>query len=241
MQRLDNRAFDELREVKMTPSWSRHAEGSCLIEIGNTKVLCTASIEEKVPPWMRNTGKGWVTGEYGMLPRSTHSRKPRDAAKGKLDGRSVEIQRLIGRSLRSVVDMKTLGERQVILDCDVLQADGGTRCAAITGAWVALSEAIAKTMASGALGENPIQSNVAAISVGLLSEGRQVLDLNYEEDSSAVADMNVVMDGTHQLIEVQATGEERPFSREELNALLDLAQAGIATLIEKQNAALQDF
>ena len=241
MLRLDNRSPDELRPLKLTPSWSRYAEGSCLIEIGATKVLCTASIEDNVPPWMRNTGKGWVTGEYGMLPRSTHSRKPRDASKGRLDGRSVEIQRLIGRSLRSVVDMKLLGERQVILDCDVLQADGGTRCAAITGAWVALQEAIGKLVTRGVMDVNPVQSNVAAVSVGLLADGHQVLDLAYEEDSSAEADMNVVMDGNGQLIEVQATGELRPFSREELNALLDLASAGISTLIAAQNAAVNSL
>jgi ribonuclease PH len=241
MLRLDNRALEELRAVKMTPSWSRHAEGSCLVELGNTKVLCTASIEEKVPPWMKNSGKGWVTGEYGMLPRSTHSRKPRDAAKGKLDGRSIEIQRLIGRSLRSVVDMRVLGERQVILDCDVLQADGGTRCAAITGAWVALSEAIAKLVARGVMAQSPIKSNVAAVSVGLLAGGHRVLDLAYEEDSGAEADMNVVMDGTGGLIEVQATGEQRPFSREELNALLDLAQAGISQLVALQNGVVKNL
>lgn len=237
MQRTNNRAFDQLREMKFTTSWAQHAEGSCLIEAGATKVLCTATIEDNVPPWMRNTGKGWVTGEYGMLPRSTHTRKPRDAAKGKQDGRSIEIQRLIGRSLRSVVDMKVLGERQVILDCDVLQADGGTRCAAITGAWVALQQAINKHIAKGVLTTNPITSNVAAVSVGLI-HSTAILDLEYIEDANAEADMNVVMDGTGKLIEVQATGEQRPFSRGELNALLDLAQDGIAQLIELQNAAL---
>jgi ribonuclease PH len=237
MLRIDNRAPDELRTLKLTTSWSHHAEGSCLIEAGATKVLCTASIEENVPPWMRNTGKGWVTGEYGMLPRSTHTRKPRDTAKGKLDGRSVEIQRLIGRSLRSVVDLKALGERSIVLDCDVLQADGGTRCAAITGAWVALHQALDQLIVRGALTSNPLNSNVAAVSVGLL-EGVPLLDLAYGEDSRAEADMNVVMDGNGQLIEVQATGEQRPFSRDELNALLDLAQAGIAQLIQLQNAAI---
>jgi ribonuclease PH len=239
MLRSDKRAPDELRAMKFTTSWSRHAEGSCLIEAGATKVLCTASVEENVPPWMRNTGKGWVTGEYGMLPRSTHSRKPRDAAKGRQDGRSIEIQRLIGRSLRSVVDRQALGERQIVLDCDVLQADGGTRCAAITGAWVALQEAISKLLARGVLTANPITSNVAAVSVGLLG-GEPLLDLAYDEDSRAEADMNVVMDGSGRFIEVQATGEQRPFSRDELNALLDLAQSGIAQLIAYQNSCFED-
>lgn len=240
MQRSDNRAPDQLRPMKFTPSWAAHAEGSCLIEAGLTKVLCTATIEENVPPWMRNTGKGWVTGEYGMLPRSTNSRKPRDAAKGKQDGRSIEIQRLIGRSLRSVVDMTALGERSVILDCDVLQADGGTRCAAITGAWVALHEAISKLIASGVLAGNPITSNVAAVSVGVVG-GVPMLDLPYVEDSNAEVDMNVIMDGAGNLIEVQATGEKRPFSRGELEALLGLAESGIAQLIAMQNATSESF
>jgi len=241
MLRSDSRALDQLRIVNMTPSWARHAEGSCLIELGLTKVLCTASIETYVPPWLRDTGKGWVTAEYGMLPRSTHTRKQRDASKGKADGRSIEIQRLIGRALRSVVDLKALGERQIILDCDVLQADGGTRCAAITGAWVALQEAILKQMQRGAMDKNPLRSNVAAVSVGLGAGGNLLLDLAYDEDSNAEADMNVVMDGNGNLIEVQATGEQRPFTRQELNALMDLAENGIATLIAKQNAAVAVF
>ena len=238
MIRFDNRRADELRPVKLTPSWSAHAEGSCLIEIGATKVLCTASIEENVPPWMRNSGKGWVTAEYGMLPRSTHSRKSRDGSRFKPDGRGVEIQRLIGRSLRAVVDMKLLGERQITVDCDVLQADGGTRCAAITGGWVALQQAILGLQHSGVLQANPLTGNVAAISVGVVG-GHGVLDLPYQEDAGADVDMNVVMSGGGQLIEVQATGEGRTFSRTEMNHLLDLAESGINELVALQNAAIQ--
>ncbi len=237
MQRFDNRRTDELRKVILTPSWSRHAEGSCLIDIGDTRVLCTASVEEKVPPWMRGSGKGWVTAEYGMLPRSTHSRKARDGSRPKPDGRGVEIQRLIGRSLRAVVDMGILGERQITIDCDVLQADGGTRCAAITGGWLALQHAVFGLMEKGMLTRNPLRQNVAAVSVGLLEIGA-VLDLPYEEDSNADVDMNVVMDGAGQLIEVQATGETRTFSRDEMNALLDLAEKGIGELVALQNAAI---
>lgn len=237
MLRSDKRRSDQLRAIKLTPGWARHAEGSCLIEIGATKVLCTASVEENVPPWMRNSGKGWVTAEYGMLPRSTHSRKPRDAGRSRPDGRGVEIQRLIGRSLRAVVDMRLLGERQIVVDCDVLQADGGTRCAAITGGWVAMSQAILALQSKGMLDKSPITSNVAAISVGLVA-GRAVLDLPYEEDSNAEVDMNVVMDGNRQLIEIQATGESCTFSRPQMNKLLDLAESGIQELVELQNMAL---
>jgi ribonuclease PH len=238
MQRFDNRRADDLRKVVLMPSWSRHAEGSCLIEIGDTKVLCTASVEEKVPPWMRGGGKGWVTAEYGMLPRSTHSRKARDGSRPKPDGRGVEIQRLIGRSLRAVVDMEILGERQITIDCDVLQADGGTRCAAITGGWVALQHAVFGLMEKGLIQQSPIRQNVAAISVGLINN-QAVLDLPYEEDSSAEVDMNVVMDGNAQLIEVQATGETRTFSRDEMNALLDLAEKGIGELVAFQNSVIR--
>ena len=237
MLRSDRRRSDQLRAVKLTTGWARHAEGSCLIEIGATKVLCTASVDENVPPWMRNTGKGWVTAEYGMLPRSTHSRKPRDSGRSRPDGRSVEIQRLIGRSLRAVVDMRLLGERQIMIDCDVLQADGGTRCAAITGGWVALSQAISALQSKGILDKKPIITNVAAISVGIVA-GRALLDLPYEEDSNAEVDMNVVMDGKGQLIEVQATGESCTFSRPQMNKLLDMAENGIRELIELQNMAL---
>lgn len=237
MLRSDKRRADQLRAIKLTPSWARYAEGSCLIEIGATKVLCTASVEENVPQWMRNTGKGWVTAEYGMLPRSTHSRKPRDSGRSRPDGRSVEIQRLIGRSLRAVVDMRLLGERQIMVDCDVLQADGGTRCAAITGGWVALNQAVLSLQNKGILDKNPIVTNVAAISVGIIA-GQSVLDLPYHEDSNAEVDMNVVMNGTGQLIEVQATGESRTFSRAQMNEMLDLAESGIHELIELQNMAL---
>lgn len=241
MTRFDNRRPDELRIVQLTRSWARHAEGSCLIELGATKVLCTASIEEKVPPWMRNSGKGWVTAEYGMLPRSTHSRKSRDGRKRSgADGRSVEIQRLIGRSLRAVVDMEALGERQVIVDCDVLQADGGTRCAAITGAWIALREAFSQLEEEGLLEKNPLTYNVAAISVGIV-DGVELLDLPYEEDGRAEVDMNVVMNSAGELIEVQATGESQTFSREQLNRLLDLAEAGIIQLIGLQNATFTNL
>ncbi len=238
MLRSDKRRADQLRPIKLTPAWARHAEGSCLIEIGATKVLCTASVEENVPNWMRNSGKGWVTAEYGMLPRSTHSRKPRDAGRSRPDGRGVEIQRLIGRSLRAVVDMRALGERQIVVDCDVLQADGGTRCAAITGGWVALSQAILTLQNKGILDKSPIIGNVAAISVGLVA-GQAVLDLPYHEDSNAEVDMNVVMDGSGQLIEVQATGENTTFSRAQMNELLDLAESGIRELIELQNMTLK--
>lgn len=238
MLRSDKRRADQLRPIKLTPAWARHAEGSCLIEIGATKVLCTASVEENVPPWMRNSGKGWVTAEYGMLPRSTHSRKPRDAGRSRPDGRGVEIQRLIGRSLRAVVDMRALGERQIVVDCDVLQADGGTRCAAITGGWVALSQAVLTLQNKGILDRNPLTGNVAAISVGLIA-GQAMLDLPYHEDSNAEVDMNIVMDGTGQLIEVQATGENSTFSRAQMNELLDLAESGIQELIELQNMTLE--
>ncbi len=238
MLRSDKRRANQLRPIKLTPAWARHAEGSCLIEIGATKVLCTASVEENVPSWMRNSGKGWVTAEYGMLPRSTHSRKPRDAGRSRPDGRGVEIQRLIGRSLRAVVDMRALGERQIVVDCDVLQADGGTRCAAITGGWVALSQAILTLQNKGILDKNPLTGNVAAISVGLVS-GQAVLDLPYYEDSNADVDMNIVMDGAGQLIEVQATGENSTFSRAQMNELLDLAEVGIHELIELQNMTLK--
>lgn len=241
MIRSDNRCPDELRNVQLTRSWARHAEGSCLIELGATKVLCTASIEETVPPWMRNTGKGWVTAEYGMLPRSTHSRKTRDGRKrAGADGRSVEIQRLIGRSLRAVVDMEALGERQVIIDCDVLQADGGTRCAAITGGWIALREALLQLEEEGLLEKNPLTHNVAAISVGLV-DGAELLDLPYEEDGRAEVDMNVVMNSAGELIEVQATGEGQTFSRKQLNRLLDLAETGIIQLIGLQNACFTNL
>src|SRR6478672_4901851 len=213
MSRLDNRTEDALRPVRLTRGWAKNAEGSCLIEFGDTKVLCTASVDSNVPPWMRNTGTGWVTAEYGMLPRATDRRNIRDATRGKPDGRTIEIQRLIGRSLRAAVNMKALGERSITIDCDVLQADGGTRTAAITGAWVALCEALAKLKHDGVLRAWPLSEQVAAVSVGIVG-GNELLDLRYAEDSRASVDMNVVMTPSGQLIEVQASGEGATFSVE---------------------------
>jgi ribonuclease PH len=227
----------QLRPLTITRKFTSHAEGSVLIEVGGTRVLCTASVEESVPGFLKGKGQGWVTAEYGMLPRATHSRSPREAAKGKQTGRTQEIQRLIGRSLRAVIDLKALGERQITLDCDVLQADGGTRCAAITGAWVALAEACNGLVAVGKLAASPLRDHVAAVSVGLY-QGGPVLDLDYAEDSDCDTDMNVVMTGRGGLVEVQGTAEGEPFTREQLNHLLDLAQGGIAQLIVAQHEAL---
>lgn len=227
----------QLREVRITRQYTRHAEGSVLIEMGDTKVLCTASVEESVPSFLRGKGQGWVTAEYGMLPRSTHTRTAREAAKGKQTGRTQEIQRLIGRSLRAVTDLAALGERQITLDCDVLQADGGTRCASITGAWLALHDACAKLVAEGKLPANPVRDHVAAISVGIV-EGSPVLDLDYPEDSGCDTDMNVVMTGSGGIVEIQGTAEGEPFTRLQMNQLVDLAEAGIAQLIALQQAAL---
>lgn len=227
----------QLREVRITRQYTRHAEGSVLIEMGDTKVLCTASVEESVPPFLRGKGQGWVTAEYGMLPRSTHTRSAREAAKGKQTGRTQEIQRLIGRSLRAVTDLAALGERQITLDCDVLQADGGTRCASITGAWLALHDACAKLVAEGRLPANPVRDHVAAVSVGIV-EGTPVLDLDYPEDSGCDTDMNVVMTGSGGIVEIQGTAEGEPFTRLQMNQLVDLAEAGIAQLIALQQAAL---
>ncbi|QWT46883.1 ribonuclease PH [Azospira inquinata] len=235
--RPSQRRSDELRPVHITRHFTCHAEGAVLIEVGNTKVLCTASVEENVPPFLRGKGQGWVTAEYGMLPRSTHTRTSREAAKGKQTGRTQEIQRLIGRSLRAVTDLKALGERQITLDCDVLQADGGTRCASITGAWIALADACAKLVADGKLATNPIKDQVAAVSVGIF-QGQPVLDLDYPEDSNCDTDMNVIMTGAGGLVEIQGTAEGEPFSRAEMNTLLDLAQAGIGHLIQAQKQAL---
>ena len=240
MPRPDNRADDALRPVRLTRGWAKHAEGSCLIEFGDTKVLCTASVDNGVPPWLRNSGTGWVTAEYGMLPRATGTRTQRESSRGKPDGRTIEIQRLIGRSLRAVMDMKALGERSITLDCDVLQADGGTRTAAITGAWVALCEALAKIKRDGALRAWPLQDQVAAISVGIVG-GRELLDLRYVEDSRASVDMNVVMTAHGQFIEVQATGEGATFSREELNRLITLSQIGIGELCQMQRETVSDI
>jgi ribonuclease PH len=236
-QRPSQRQADQLRELRITRNFTRHAEGSVLIEMGDTRVLCTASVEENVPPFLRGKGQGWVTAEYGMLPRSTHTRTAREAAKGKQTGRTQEIQRLIGRSLRAVTDLKALGERQVTLDCDVLQADGGTRCASITGAWVALYEACEKLVQAGKLASNPVTDHVAAISVGIVN-GAPVLDLDYPEDSACDTDMNVVMTGRGGIVEVQGTAEGEPFTREQMNALMDLATAGVRRLVAAQESTL---
>lgn len=235
--RSSQRNANELRSIRLSRGFTCHAEGSVLVEFGATRVLCTASVEDKVPPFLRGTGQGWVTAEYGMLPRATHTRSAREAAKGKQSGRTQEIQRLIGRSLRAVVDLSALGERQIIIDCDVLQADGGTRTAAITGACVALHDALSGLVRSGQLAHNPMREFVAAVSVGI-HDGTPVLDLDYAEDSSCDTDMNVVMTEGGGMIEVQGTAEGTAFSRAELNALIDLAEAGIARLIELQRAAI---
>ena len=235
--RPSQRQSDQLRLIRLTRNFTRHAEGSVLVEMGDTQVLCTASVEENVPPFLRGKGRGWVTAEYGMLPRATHTRSAREAAKGKQTGRTQEIQRLIGRALRAVVDLKALGERQITLDCDVLQADGGTRCASITGAWVALYDACEKLVTSGKLAENPVRDHVAAISVGLY-KGSPVLDLDYPEDSDCDTDMNVVMTGRGGIVEIQGTAEGEPFTRQQMNVLADLAEAGIRQLISAQQSAL---
>ncbi|NMG66649.1 ribonuclease PH [Azoarcus indigens] len=235
--RPSKRQADELRPIRFTRGYTRHAEGSVLVEFGDTRVLVTASVEESVPPFLRGKGQGWLTAEYGMLPRATHTRSAREAAKGKQSGRTQEIQRLIGRSLRAVVDMAALGERQITIDCDVLQADGGTRTAAITGACVAVHDALSQLVAKGLLAANPMKDFVAAVSVGIY-RGVPVLDLDYPEDSDCETDMNVVMTGSGGLVEVQGTAEGAPFSRAELDALLGLAENGIARLIELQKAAL---
>ncbi len=231
------RAADQLRPVRITRGYTIHAEGSVLIEFGNTRVLCTASVVEKVPPHKRGSGEGWVTAEYGMLPRATHTRSDREAARGKQSGRTQEIQRLIGRSLRTVFDLKKLGERTIQLDCDVLQADGGTRTAAITGAYVAAQDAVRVLMASGKLKESPIIATVAAISVGIV-QGTPLLDLEYTEDSACDTDMNVVMTGAGHFVEVQGTAEGAAFSRAEMDTLLELADKGISELIVMQQQAL---
>lgn len=237
MTRPSGRNPNELRNVSIEPHVSIHADGSCLITFGDTKVICTASIDERVPPFLRNKGTGWVTAEYGMLPGSTGSRMRREATQGKQGGRTVEIQRLIGRSLRAAVDMKALGERQIIIDCDVLQADGGTRTASITGGYVALHLAIKTLMHKGLIQRNPLKSQIAAISCGVY-KGTPVTDLDYAEDSKAEVDANFIMDNHGKLIEVQGTGEEAAFSREELNAMLDLAETSIQELMELQNVAI---
>ncbi|WP_182083922.1 ribonuclease PH [Aureimonas sp. ME7] len=236
--RPSKRQNDELRLVTLERGPSRHAEGSCLVRFGDTHVLCTASLEERVPGWLKNTGKGWVTAEYGMLPRATGERMRREAASGKQSGRTQEIQRLIGRSLRAVVDLQALGERQITVDCDVIQADGGTRTAAITGAFVALSDCLAWMEARGMVKRDAVlKDHVAAISCGIHG-GTPVLDLDYLEDSAAETDANFVMTGRGGIVEIQGTAEGEPFSKDELAALLSLAEGGIATLVEKQRAVL---
>jgi ribonuclease PH len=235
--RPSQRPADALRQVRLIRNYTKHAEGSVLVEFGDTKVICTASVDETVPSFLKGKGQGWVTAEYGMLPRSTNSRMKREAASGKQSGRTQEIQRLIGRSLRAVVDLQKLGERQIQIDCDVIQADGGTRTASITGAFVALYDAISGLVAAGKLAESPIKDYVAAVSVGIY-EGLPVLDLDYPEDSACDTDMNVVMTGAGRFIEVQGTAEGAPFSREEMNTLLALAESGIRELITEQKKAL---
>ncbi|MPS26313.1 ribonuclease PH [Pigmentiphaga sp.] len=235
--RPSGRGLDSLRPVSLQRGYTRYAEGSVLVSFGDTQVICTASVEDKVPPFLKGMGQGWVTAEYGMLPRATHTRGGREAAKGKQTGRTQEIQRLIGRSLRAVFDLEKLGERTLHLDCDVIQADGGTRTASITGAFVAASDAIALLMARGALAASPIRDHVAAVSVGIY-QGQPVLDLDYAEDSQCETDMNVVMTGSGAYVEVQGTAEGVPFSRQEMDALLGLAETGIADLVRLQREAL---
>lgn len=234
--RPSGRQPDQMREIRITRNYTRHAEGSVLVEFGDTRVLCTASVEERVPGWLRGQGRGWVTAEYGMLPRSTSERMAREAAKGKQGGRTQEIQRLIGRSLRAAVDLKALGERVVTIDCDVIQADGGTRTASITGGFVALADALEWMREKGLLTANPLVAQIASVSVGI-SNGVPVLDLDYAEDCSAETDMNVVMNGEGAFIEVQGTAEGHPFSADELQAMLALAKKGIGELITHQTAA----
>jgi ribonuclease PH len=236
-QRPSGRQPNALRDIRITRHFTKHAEGSVLVEFGDTRVICTASVEESVPRFLKGTGQGWITAEYGMLPRSTGSRMDREAARGKQSGRTQEIQRLIGRSLRAAVDMKRLGENTIKIDCDVIQADGGTRTASITGGYVALADAINHMLAKGILTDNPLERMIASVSVGIC-QGVPVLDLDYIEDSSAETDMNVVMTEEGGFIEIQGTGEDGQFSLDELNALIDLARLGIERLFDEQKAAL---
>jgi ribonuclease PH len=235
--RPSGRSPDQLRPISLEPGFSRYAEGSCLVKFGETHVLCTASVDEKVPPFLRNSGRGWVTAEYGMLPRSTHTRTDREAARGKQSGRTQEIQRLIGRALRAVVDLPAMGERQINIDCDVLQADGGTRTASITGAWVALHFAFERLIKDGKLTANPMTGQVAAVSCGLF-EGTAVLDLDYPEDSKAQADANFVLTGDGGIVEVQGTAEDKPFSEAQFMELLNLAKKGVGELARLQKLAI---
>lgn len=238
--RVDERRNDELRKITITKDYIKHAEGSVLIEVGDTKVICTATIEDKVPPFMRGQGKGWVTAEYSMLPRATETRNVRESSKGKLSGRTMEIQRLIGRALRSVVDLEKLGEKTIWLDCDVIQADGGTRTASITGAFVAMADALGKLKHKNGWNKLPIRDYLAATSVGIVG-GELVLDLSYVEDSSARVDMNIIMTGKGEFVEIQGTGEESPFSYEQLQGLLELGKKGVEELISQQKAALGEI
>ncbi len=235
--RPSRRAADELRPIRITRPFTKHAEGSVLVAFGDTQVICTASIEERVPPFLKGKGRGWVTAEYGMLPRSTHTRMQREASRGRQDGRTLEIQRLIGRSLRAVIDLEALGERTITLDCDVIQADGGTRTAAITGGFVALTDAVRYLMKRKQVKKNPLHGQVAAVSVGIF-QGEPVLDLDYAEDSEAETDMNVVMNDAGAFIELQGTAEGHAFRMEELQAMLELARGGINQLLAKQQEAL---
>ncbi|TKI56478.1 ribonuclease PH [Brevibacillus antibioticus] len=237
--RVDGRAHDQLRPVTITRNYIKHAEGSCLIEVGDTKVICTATLEERVPPFMRGGGKGWITAEYSMLPRATATRNARESSKGKVGGRTMEIQRLIGRALRSVVNLEAMGERTIWLDCDVIQADGGTRTASITGAYVAMVDAMQNLVDSGTWKQLPLNDFLAATSVGVVGE-QAVLDLNYKEDSTAIVDMNVVMTGKGKFVELQGTGEDAPFSPEQLQEMIALAKVGIDNLINSQKEALAD-
>ncbi|WP_055667085.1 ribonuclease PH [Desnuesiella massiliensis] len=236
--RIDGRKNDQIRPVKITRNYTKYAEGSVLIEVGDTKVICNASIEDKVPPFLKGTGEGWITCEYNMLPRSTHVRKPRDISKLKLDGRTMEIQRLIGRALRSIVNLKAIGEKTIWIDCDVIQADGGTRTTSITGAFIALVDAVNKLHKQSPFEVYPVRNFVSAISVGILN-GNKIIDLCYEEDSKAKVDMNVIMTEEGEFVEVQGTGEESPFSRNDLNDLLALAEKGIKQLINIQKETLK--
>ncbi len=237
--RPSNRAPDEMRKVIITRNYTKHAEGSVLVEFGDTRVICTASVETRVPGFLRGKGQGWVTAEYGMLPRSTGSRMDREAARGKQGGRTMEIQRLIGRSLRAGIDLEALGENTINLDCDVIQADGGTRTASISGAWVALHDAVQHMMKKGLVKKNPLYHQIASVSVGIY-EGTPVLDLDYAEDSNAETDMNVVMNSNNAFIEVQGTAEGHAFNADELNAMLELAQSGIKQIFATQTAAIEN-
>ena len=236
--RPSGRNPDQVRSVRFTRGFTRHAEGSVLVEFGDTRVLCTASVEDRVPPWLRNKGRGWVTAEYGMLPRATGSRNDREAARGRQQGRTIEIQRLIGRGLRAAVDLEALGERRIVIDCDVLQADGGTRTAAVTGGYVALADAVQTLVDKRKVRRNPLHGHIAALSVGIY-QGTPVLDLDYAEDSEAETDMNVIMNDAGHFIEVQGTAEGHAFRRAELDSMLDLAAGGIEELIQAQRLALE--